>query len=499
MYIFNLAGSQYQLSLQDGIYMSAGRNSLIYIAFSILQKAISFVLLPVLTYFITKDGLGKITLLTTLVPMFAIYSSLVLYGAGTVFTYKFDNEDRIKQLWGNINLVSNCFGCVFFLIMLALFNTLQSDLFEGLLYKDYLILLLLVFFNSIYNQYQAYLQAMKKVKEFTKNAITFTMINVFLILIAVTQLKLGYRGYYYAYAITSAIFYIYAMWHALRNFIFKVDFKLIKDCLKYSIPLIPHVTFGFFLAYTDRIFVNKYLGTSELGVYGVACQFAVIFGMITSGFISAYSPFSFEKIKIGDFASITQFCYKSLVLFSMVVLLMSFFAHDLLHLIVNENFVSGWIVLPVFASAYMLQLSYVFFVTVLFYKKPILVNVVTFFSGGLNVVLNIYLTKKFGIVGATMCTLISYLVSMIIVFIISKKLLDLGFNFFNILFYQALIIMFASSAYLIAYIPYGYLYYLLEISCAVISIGVCLFFANILFHVSFWSQFVQMYKKVFRI
>ena len=121
--------------------MSVGRNSLIYIIFSILQKAISFVLLPVLTYFITKEGMGKITLLTTLVPMFAMYSSLVLYSAGTVFTYKFDDGIRVKQLWGNINLATNISGVIFFLLMLTMFNVLQQELFEGLSYNDYLILL----------------------------------------------------------------------------------------------------------------------------------------------------------------------------------------------------------------------------------------------------------------------------------------------------------------------------------------------------------------------
>lgn len=429
--------------------MSVGKNSLIYIAFSILQKAISFVLLPVLTYFITKDGMGKITLLTTLVPMFAMYSSLVLYSAGTVFTYKFDDDVRIKQLWGNINLATNCFGVVFLLIMLALFNALRGDLFEGLLYKDYIVLLLLVFFNSVYNQYQAYLQAVKKVKEFTKNAMIFTLINVFLIIIAVSVLKLGYRGYYYAYAITSAIFYFYAMWYAFKNFIFTIDFKLIKDCLKYSLPLIPHATFGFFLAYTDRIFVNKYLGTSELGVYGVACQFAVIFGMITSGFISAYSPFSFENLKLKNYAAIRKFCLTTLIAFSCLVVILSIFSHEIMTVIVSQDFIGGWLVLPIFAIAYMFQLSYVFFVNSLFYHKPSLVNIVTLTSGCLNVILNICLTRIFGIVGATTCTAISYFISMLVVYIISTRLDNMKFNIFNMLFYQFIIVIMACSTYLI--------------------------------------------------
>jgi O-antigen/teichoic acid export membrane protein len=475
--------------------VSVGKNSLIYIAFSILQKAISFVLLPVLTYFITKDGMGKITLLTTLVPMFAMYSSLVLYSAGTVFTYKFDDDVRIKQLWGNINLATNCFGVVFLLIMLALFNALRGDLFEGLLYKDYIVLLLLVFFNSVYNQYQAYLQAVKKVKEFTKNAMIFTLINVFLIIIAVSVLKLGYRGYYYAYAITSAIFYFYAMWYAFKNFIFTIDFKLIKDCLKYSLPLIPHATFGFFLAYTDRIFVNKYLGTSELGVYGVACQFAVIFGMITSGFISAYSPFSFEKMKQNDFVPITKFCYKALVIFGVVVLSVSFFARDLLLLVVQHDFSAGWVVLPIFAVAYMFQMGYIFFVTVLFYQKPYLVNVVTFCSGALNVILNIYLTRKFGIIGATTCTLVSYLASMLVVYFISKRILDIGFSLYRILIFQIYIVIAILISYFIAYIASGAFHALLASMFSLLSITLSLLLANKLFKLSCKQLIIQTYKR----
>lgn len=427
--------------------MSAGRNSLIYIAFSILQKAISFVLLPVLTYYLSKDDMGKITLLTAIVPIMALYCGLVLYGAGTAFTYRYEDKTKIPQLWGNINLFTNLFGIIFVSLMYFSYNYIQKIFLEGLTSQDFNLILGVVFFTSIYNQFQSYLQALKEVRKFTTNAIVFTIINVILVLTCVVILHLGYHGYFYAMFITNLIFYAYTMYHGIRNFNFKIDPQILKDCLKYSIPLLPHLTFGISLAYIDRIFVNKYMGTAEVGVYGLGCQFAVIFGLLINGFNQSYSPFCFEMIKQKNYKAITEFCYKTLAYFSVVVIFVSMFAYDLFYVFVNHRFIGGWVVLPLFSLAYMCQLGYIFFVNNVFYHKSGLVNIVTITSGTINVVLNIYLTKYFGIVGATCCTVISYICSMTIVYNISVRLENLGFKIYRLYGFYLLIFMLVLSMY----------------------------------------------------
>jgi len=440
--------------------MSVGKHSLVYIGFNILQKSISFVLLPVLTYFITKAGIGKITLLTTLVPALSIYCGLALYGAGTVFTYKLKNELEVKQFWGNINLLSNIFGLIFSLILLLFYAPLHKLIFENLAFTDYRILLIIVFFSCIYNQYQAFLQAHKKVREFTQNAISFSLINTLLVLFYIIILHSGYRGYFYALLITNSIFYCYAMWYAYRNYIFKIDLRIIKSCLKYSIPLLPHLTFGLMLAYTDRFFVNKYLGISELGVYGVACQFAVIFSLIVDGFIRAYSSFSFENLQKRDYTAIINFCHQTLVIFSIMVIIVSTFAHEIFWIIVKKDFIDGWQVLPLFAFAYMFNLSYVFFVNNIFYHKPWLVNLITISSGTLNVILNFVLTKKYGMVGATLSTVISYWVSMLVAYYLSNSLLRIGFRLNRIIMFQINVIFIGSLTYVIHVFKLSFIHYL---------------------------------------
>lgn len=427
--------------------MSAGRNALIYIVFNILQKAISFILLPVLTYYLSKSDMGKITLLTAIVPILVLYCGLVLYGAGSVFTFRYDDEIKINQLWGNINLFTNIFGVVFVSLMYFSYGYIQRTFLEGLDRSDFNLILGVVFFNSIYAQYQIYLETLKKVRIFTINSIVFTIVNVSLVLICVVTLRLGYHGYFYAMFMTNLIFYCYTMYHGINNFNFKIDTRILKDCLKYSIPLLPHLTFAISLSYIDRIFVNKYMGTAEVGVYGIACQFALIFGLLVSGFSQSYGPFSFEMLKQKNYKAITEFCYKALACFSVVVIFVSLFAYDLFYILVNHKFIDGWVVLPLFSLAYMCQLGYLFFVNNVFYSKPSLVNIVTITSGSINVILNIFLTKHFGIVGATCCTVISYLFSMSIVYYISNRLEDLGFNIFRIYGFYLLMFMIVLSMY----------------------------------------------------
>ena len=461
--------------------MSAGRNSLIYIAFSILQKAISFILLPVLTYYLSKDDMGKITLLTAIVPIMALYCGLVLYGSGTAFTYRYDDKTKVAQLWGNINLFTNIFGVIFVGLMYFSYSFIQKTFLEGLTQSDFNLILGVVFFTSIYNQYQSYLQALKKVRIFTANAIVFTIINVFLVITCVVGLRLGYHGYFYAMFITNLIFYIYTMYHGVKNFNFKIDTKILKDCLKYSIPLLPHLTFAISLSYIDRIFVNKYMGTAEVGVYGIGCQFALIFSLVINGFTQSYSPFSFEMLKQKNYKAITQFCYKTLVTFSCIMIIVSILSYDIFYVLINHKFITGWVVLPFFACAYMFQLGYIFFVTILFYSKPQLVNIVTLISSSLNIILNIYLTKYYGIIGATICTLISYFVSMVVVYLISIKILKIGFDIIKLMIYQFVVVCICMVAYWVSGIVNVFTRVSIETACILLGCMICLLLSNLLF------------------
>lgn len=435
--------------------MTVGRNSIVYMSLSYLQKAISFIMLPILTYYISPSGMGKITLLTTMIPLLAIFFSFALYGAGTTLMYRFNDDEITKRLWGNINLATNFVG-ILFLLFFSFTYKFVLPLVEGFSYRDYFILLLATFFSTIYNQFQSYLESCKLVRLYFRNALSFTIVNIFFILLFVIILKNNYRGYFYSILFTYFLFYIFSMIYAIKNFKFKLDFNLIKQSMRFSIPLIPHLTFGMLLAYSDRLFVNKYMGNSELGIYGVACQCASVFQVIVSGFVSAYSPFSFENYASKNYLSIVNFCQVTLVYFSIFIFCVSVYSNEIFIIIVKKSFIEGWVVVPLFAISYMFMLGYIFFVNYLFYTKPWLVNIVTISAGCLNICLNYFITKKFGMIGATLCTMISYFASMIIVYNISKHLQNIGFNFVRILLFQFIIIVMILTTYILHGFHFGF-------------------------------------------
>ena len=85
--------------------MSVIKNTTIYLGVSIFQSLMSFLLLPVFTFFLNKTEFGLASLLNSIAGLLGIF---FIFGSQSVisrlyFEYK-DNEEELKKFLGTIFL-----------------------------------------------------------------------------------------------------------------------------------------------------------------------------------------------------------------------------------------------------------------------------------------------------------------------------------------------------------------------------------------------------------
>ena len=99
-----------------------------------------------------------------------------------------------------------------------------------------------------------------------------------------------------------------------------------KYALSFNIPLIPHYLSMTVLNQSDRIMIDKMVGTSEAAIYGIAYTLAMMMTIITGAINSSFIPYTYQNIKRKHYKQ--QSCELSHSLNSSVIV----FSNDLLSL-----------------------------------------------------------------------------------------------------------------------------------------------------------------------
>ena len=76
----------------------------------------------------------------------------------------------------------------------------------------------------------------------------------------------------------------------------KFNKTIIFKILKLSVPLIPHVLGGLFIAISDRFFIEKIVGIEAVAMYSIAYTFGLLVSLFTDSFVKAWSPWFYKQL-----------------------------------------------------------------------------------------------------------------------------------------------------------------------------------------------------------
>jgi O-antigen/teichoic acid export membrane protein len=403
------------------------KTSAVYLFSSIVSAAIPFLLLPVLTRYLTPEEYGQIAMFSVLTTALAAVVGLSVHGAANRRFFD-DAVTKLELARFNGNcLIILLFSASFALLVLTVIDELLVA-YLGIPVIWVYLAILSVFMNFILNIRLGQWQVRGEAKAYGVLQIGNALIVLLFSLLLVVLYQLGPGGRVYGIVLTSVVAGIcaYVMLRRDELVVFEYNRTDISNALSFGVPLIPHVLGAFLLLSVDRLVINKQLGLEMTGIYMVAINLGSALNVIFSSINKAYSPWLFGELKKNNEvkkAIIVKNTYLYFVFLIIMSILSFYIAPPLLKLIVGEKFHQAAQVLPiiitgqVFLGMYFMVTNYIFYI-----KKTKYLSYVTISSGAINVALLLLLIPVFGLYGAAFAFLIANAWQFLCTWVVSAKL-----------------------------------------------------------------------------
>lgn len=383
---------------------------------------ISFLTLPIFTRLLSTEDYGITSVYSSYLNIFVIVFSLDV--VASIQRGKFDFKDNYNQFVSSVLFLGTISFIIFSLLILAFqsFFSKMLDLEPILLY----VLLINAFFAFVQNLVLAKFRVEYNYKKISLIQIANSLIGVILSIILITRFFTNTK---YLGRILGSSLPVIISGFILLLYIFTQGKEIInkiywKYALIISVPLILHNLAGIINAQFDRIFINKYIGSSEAGIYSFAYNVGMIIDVLWVSTNQAWVPWFYERMDANNYSAIRKRAKNFRDFFTLAYILILFVSPEIIKVMADKRYWDGLVIVPYIFMAYYFNLMYSFEVNVEFYtRKTHLVSIGTILGAVINVVLNIVLIPKYGYVIAAVTTVISNFSLFVFHFIIVNYLL----------------------------------------------------------------------------
>ncbi len=394
-------------------------------------KGISIITIPIFTRLLTTTDYGQIALYTTWISVFSCIVGLSLNSS--VVLGKYDYESTYNQYLSSVLFLSSLsFFCILFIVVIF------RESISNIIGFPISIIILMVF--QSYFSFVISFNASKYICEYKYKtslaiSLTSTIINVILSVILVLLIHENkYLGRIFGGAITTSIFgFIIFIF-----IIFKGKELINKEYWKYalvlSLPMMPHLLSQLILGQSDKIMIDKFIGSSAVGIYSFSYNIGTIVLIFLGSLNNAWVPWFYKKMDLKEYYEIINKTKYYMMLFISLVILLIFTSPELVYFMGPARYRVGIIFIPIIIVSYYFQFLYTLLVNIeFFYKKNFFIPIGTLIAAILNILLNFYFIPRYGYIAAAYTTLVSYIVLFIMHYLVATYLLEINiykFKFF---------------------------------------------------------------------
>ena len=400
-------------------------NSMIYVLSLLFNKGLTFLLLPVLTFYLTKEDYGVLGLVTAISTMASIYVGFFPSGFLLARFAQYGKE-KMAEYMHHILLLTIATTSLVLLILIGFQHYLLPEHLEN---KTILMVVI-----TLYAMFTIFFRFIDTLLQVEQNAIKFAVLQTLqsvgslgLGLVLIIEFSYGWKGKYYAELLILFFVFIYAIYYIVKNQYYKynTDYKKLKELFVFLFPLTFSVLGLYLMGTIDRIFISNMLGLESAGIYNVAITMAIIINMVYDAISKALNPILYENLvkdqkdsRIKIVKLIYLYSFVCIAIFALFVLILPY----VFHLMVNGKFEEALILIPILAIGLTFEgLRKVLEAPLVFKHKVKSLAAISLIAGLINIILNYFLIKIYGINGAAYATLISFLVLYIISFILVVK------------------------------------------------------------------------------
>ncbi|MEZ9231537.1 lipopolysaccharide biosynthesis protein [Vibrio amylolyticus] len=406
-------------------------NSFIYLFSNILNAAIPFLLLPILTRMLDPEGYGMVTMFTMTVSILGAFVGLSVNGAVSVKYFKLSHNELSDYV------TSAFFVLIFSFLLVSLVVLLFGDFISKyiLLSKEWILIALLAsMLTFVINIRLVLLQVRQKAVKYGIFQISYTLTNVVLSLCILYFYNSSWEGRASGIFIASVMFSVLSIFFLLKNNDIGLSIKpyYVKDILKFGIPLVPHAISAIVLVMVDRLIIASLLGEHAVGIYTVGLQLAMGMAIIADAFVKAYGPWVYKLLSREDQQSRQIVIGATYVVFLMFAIIVApaYLILDLMfeYLIGEEyhstmQFIIWFLIGNAFTGMYYAVAGFYFYS-----QRTGWLSLVSVSSGIFSAVLTYFLVKDYGLLGGAISFSISNSFMFLLALVLSPKAIKLPWH-----------------------------------------------------------------------
>jgi len=380
------------------------KNSVIYLGTEILNKAIPFLLIPIITRYLTPTEYGFYGIYQVLLSFLAPFISMNLQNNITRNFFKVSHE-KLSKIISSVILILHINVFVGFVVIYLISLVFQNPFGIN---QQFLYIMPIIIYSQMINSFNlTILRNKEKAFEYGVVQITITIINFSATLLLLISYHQGWESLIYSLLLGNVVVMVYSFYSLYSEYKLGFYFSSISEILKISIPLVFHLLGGSIIFLSDRVFIQYLEGLKEVGIYSIGSQFGMITMIVINAIIMAISPWIYKQLS--NNINIYKKLYIFMGLFVVLGIVLWLASLAIIPYMVDQRYILAtdlifWISLAfIFRGWYQL-----FFNVIVHYGKTGIFIYITFGSAILNMILNYYLIKLNGMVGAAQATAVAF-------------------------------------------------------------------------------------------
>jgi O-antigen/teichoic acid export membrane protein len=400
--------------------------------FSVLNNGLNFLLIFGLSIYLSKADFGRINLFLIYVM---VVSNIISLGTESFFAVNYFNfhKIRLRKILSAIIYITSSISIL--LLLLSYFigsdYILKYTLGRNILYATICI----CFFQFFQTMLLEIFRLEEKVWRYGMITLAWVTLNLILTFVILFNTDLSYKSRIYAHLISASIMFLLSVSILCRKRYLSLSLpsvSLIKKCLNYGLPLLPHNSTTWLRSGMDRYFISFFFNASLLGVYSFAYNLSGVLLMIGTAFNAINSVYIYKTLSnkddgTGDIEQQIKFMIK----FYFLIALFGYIASIVTIYVFIPKYLDSISLLAPFFIAALFQCYYYLFVNfILYYKQTRKLMYITFSISVVHAILSFFLTR-YSIFYTAYLHLISNVVICILIYLLSLRYIP---NFKGIFF-----------------------------------------------------------------
>jgi len=431
-----------------------------------------------LLWYLLPFGLNTITQLISLSVFtkylspsdFGFYALIIVYGtisvaianAGLLNIYQrnffeINTEERKNLLFSNIAFVISMLMVLsllsyFIFDFIRIFFNLNSISVNWLLVGlNFLGIQSLnqFFFATLKNTYRA--------KEYSIFQILEKLLSFLFSLLFIIHYEFKFEGILLGQLISVTVLFLYFF---LTQFEFSTRFHLglLTSSLRLSIPLSVSNLVKVFGNQSDKYMIGYFNAVSGLGIYDIAQKIANLSFVFSTAIQNVYSPKVYKKLfsdHKNKFSEIGHYLTPFFFLVCFFSFVLSVFTEEIILIFTTDEYVQA---IPIIMLLTILYCTHFFTKQpqLIFAKKTRLLSTISISVILLNILLNIFLIKIYGLFGAAYSTFISGIIYAVVYFYYAQKFVPIHWEKKKILFLYTFLIAGIVIVFILFYLNLNY-------------------------------------------